>query len=218
MKTKEIPETNLDGLIRRIKEEGLEEARKKTKEITVSAEERASEVVEEAREEAEAILKEAEEARKREEEAGKKALKQAARDTVLRVKESLMQIFDIVLKEETGKILSGKELEKIIIRVIDGWIKDRDEGVQLEILLNEKERKTLEDFFLSKYKQKLKTGIEVNVHPRIEKGFHVGEKGNNFYYDFTDEGISDVLAAYLTPKLAEILDSGKERKEGKERE
>ena len=217
MKAKEIPETNLDGLIRRIKEEGLEEARKKTEEITVSAEQRASEIVEEARQEAEAILKEAEEARKREEEAGRRALEQAARDTILRVKESLMQIFDIILKEETGKILSGKELERIIIRVIDEWIKDRDEGVQLEILLNEKERKTLKDFLLSKYKQKIKTGIEVNAHPRIEKGFHVEEKGNNFYHDFTDEGISDVLAAYLNPKLAEILDSGKQENEGKER-
>ena len=213
MKTKYIPETNLDGLIRRIKEEGLEEAKKKTEEITVDAEQRASEIVEEARQEAEAILKRAEEARKREEVAGRRALEQAARDTALRVKESLTQIFDTVLKEETGKILSGKELERIIIRVIDGWIKDRDKEVQLEILLNEKERKALEDFLLSKFKQKLRTGIEVNAHPRIEKGFHMGEKGNNFYHDFTDEGISDVLAAYLNPKLAEILDSGEQEKE-----
>ena len=207
MKAKDIPETNLDGLIQRIKEERIEEARKKTEEITDEAEKRASESIEKARQEAEAILKMAEEAKKREEAAGRKALQQASRDTILKVKESLTQIFDTVLREETGKILSGKALERIMIRIIDEWTEDRDKEIQLEILLNQKDKKALSNFFLSKFKQKLKTGIEVNAHPRIEAGFHVGVKGGNFYYDFTNESIAEVLATYLNPQLAEILNS-----------
>jgi|GEM_PF-141346 len=212
--TKIVPETDLHGIIQRIKEEGLEEARKRSDEITKEGEKKTHEILEQARREAKEIIREAGEEAKKREEIGRKALDQAARDLILYIKESIVDTFNSILREECRNVLSGKTLITILLHLIEGWKEDTGGHANLEVLLSEKDLKELFDFSISKLKKSIKEGMEINAHPRIEAGFHVGIKGNNFYYDFTDEGVAEVLAAYLNPKLAIILDPIREGKKG----
>ncbi len=62
-------------------------------------------------------------------------------------------------------------------------------------------RKTL----ISKLKDRLKDGIEFKPSPTINAGFSISfDKGKSFF-DFTDEGLTEVLCAYLNPELARLL-------------
>ncbi|MFQ5686828.1 MAG: hypothetical protein ACE5GV_09225 [Candidatus Scalindua sp.] len=207
MKSEENSKTNLNDLIQKIKSEGVEEAERKSEEIIKEAELTASKIIDKAREDAEAITREAEEGIEKKESISKIALEQAARDIILSIRTSLTEIFDFLIKREYRNVLSGKTLETVLIKLIEGWQKDEMGELNIELLLSESDRNALLEGFLSKLNEEIKTGIELKAHPNIEGGFRVGIKGGHVYYDFTDEGIAEVLAEYLNPRFYNFMDS-----------
>ena len=207
MKSEENSKTNLDALIQKIKSEGIGEAERKSEEIIKEARLAASEILNKARHDAAYIIEEAEESIKTKESISKMALEQAARDIILSILASLTEIFNSLIKREYQDILSGKTLETVLVKLIEGWQKNEMGDTDIELLLSESDRDTLFEGFLSKLKEEIKSGIELKVHPDIEAGFRIGMKGSHVYYDFTDEGITGVLAEYLNPRLYDFIDS-----------
>jgi V/A-type H+/Na+-transporting ATPase subunit E len=51
----------------------------------------------------------------------------------------------------------------------------------------------------------IKNTVEVKLDKKITHGFRIGKKGENLFYDFTDESVLEALKVFLNPKLAEIL-------------
>jgi vacuolar-type H+-ATPase subunit E/Vma4 len=64
----------------------------------------------------------------------------------------------------------------------------------------------LEDLILSKFKSELGSGINFKIKPNINKGLYIGLKGEDFYYDFTDEAMLEILKEYLRPFITKIID------------
>lgn len=207
MKIPENSNTNLNDIIQKIKAEGIEEAERRSEEIIKEARLTASKILNKAGLDAEAITKEAEEEIRKKEGIGKMALEQAARDIILSIQTSLTEIFDSLIKREYQTVLSGKPLETVLIKLIEGWQKDEMGELNIELLLSESDRNALLEGFLSKLNEEIKTGIELKAHPNIEKGFRVGVKGSHVYHDFTDEGLAEVLAEYLNPRFYKFIDS-----------
>ena len=207
MKIPENSNTNLNDIIQKIKAEGIEEAERRSEEIIKEARLTASKILNKAGLDAEAITKEAEEEIRKKEGIGKMALEQAARDIILSIQTSLTEIFDSLIKREYQTVLSGKPLETVLIKLIEGWQKDEMGELNIELLLSESDRNALLEGFLSKLNEEIKTGIELKAHPNIEKGFRVGVKGSHVYHDFTDEGLAEVLAEYLNPSFYKFIDS-----------
>ena len=207
MKSEEPPKTNLDDLIQKIKSEGIEEAERKSEEIIKDARLAASEILNKATQDAEAIIEEAEEGIRKREDSSKIALEQAARDIILNIRTSLTETFNSLIKREYQQVLSGKTLETVLIKLIEGWQENGMGDTNIELLISESDRDALFEGFLSKLNEEIKTGIELKTHPDIEGGFRVGMKDNHVYYDFTDEGIANVLAEYLNPRFYNFIDS-----------
>lgn len=207
MKSEEHSKTNLDDLIQKIKAEGIEEAERKSEEIIKDARQVASEILNKAKQDAAAIIEEAEKGIRKREDSSKIALEQAARDIILNIRTSLTEIFNLLIKKEYQNVLSGKTLETILIKLVEGWQKNEMRDTDIELFLSESDRDKLFEGFLSKLKEEIKSGIELKTHPDIEAGFRVGMKNNHVYYDFTDEGIADVLAEYLNPRFYSFIDS-----------
>jgi vacuolar-type H+-ATPase subunit E/Vma4 len=55
-------------------------------------------------------------------------------------------------------------------------------------------------------KKKVKTGIELKASADLQHGFRVGIKGDDVYYDFTDDSIAEILRMSLNPRLKKMLD------------
>lgn len=207
MKLQEKSNTNLNEMIQKIKLEGIQEAEKRAEEIIKEAETKASKIIHKARSDAEAIVKHAENEIKRKEDASKVALEQAARNIILSVRASLTEIFTTLVKKECQTVLSGETLKTLIFKVVEGWQIEKNGDICLEVLLSETDRDTLHEVFLTRLNEEIRSGIELKVHKNIEKGFRVGVRGEHSYFDFTDEGIADALAAYLNPKFYNFIDS-----------
>ena len=198
-------DVKLESLIEKIKRDGITEAkkisegiiqkaRKDEEGIIKNAKEQADEIIEEAKFEAQKLMRNAE-----------SSLKQAARDLVLVLKEKLISLFDRIFKYEISKELRPEFMKNLILKIVNNW--PLKEGDVVEVLVNKEDEKKLEELLLTQTNKEVrKNNIEIKIGRNVEKGFRVGIKEEEVYYDFTDEGVLDALKEFLNFNILNILD------------
>ncbi|MFW6344008.1 MAG: V-type ATP synthase subunit E, partial [Sediminispirochaetaceae bacterium] len=143
------------------------------------------------------------------EETGRASLKQAGRDVILSVEKRLQEIFDRIIHQETSQVLKGNILEEAVMQVVKNWDSD---VTDLKVLIAEDELKKIEENLREKLSTKLAEGVEIKPLPKTEAGFQISMKDGSAYYNFTAEGIAELLSQFLNPRLAEILKEAAEEK------
>lgn len=198
-------DVKLESLIAKIKQDGIEEARKASEDI-----------IEKAKAEAEAIVKEAKVKAKRIEEQAKTSaaklksnsedsLKQASRDLVLALKQELIALFGRILKQKCGEALSAEFMTGLITKIIDKW--SPGDSAAWEVSVSKADKEKMAKLLTASLKKEAKAIIEVKVSKAIDKGFRIGIKGEDLHYDFTDQSILEALKEFLNPSLSAILDA-----------
>lgn len=199
-------DVELDNLINRIKKDGIEEAKKNSEDIINKARQEASSIINDAHKEADNVLENARNEALKIQTHSESALRQATRDTVLVVKEKIIALLDKVFKREISSDLTPDFLKQLIMQVIQHW----PENSKVEFLLSNKDKDKVENLVLSSLKESLKDSITIKVDSGVTRGFRVCLKGDNVYYDFTDDSIADFLKDFLSPSIREILEKDKE--------
>lgn len=191
----------LDSLIEKIKADGVDAAKKQAEEIIATANKDADEIIKKAKDKAAQHEKNAESEAKSYQKNAEIAIKQAARDTVLVLKEKITAILEQALLTDIDKTMNQDFLKDLIVKIAGVWAKDGD----VEVLVNGMDIDALMTELKSALGNSVKSTIEVKLDRKISKGFRIGKKGDNLFYDFTDESILEALRIFLNPKLAEIL-------------
>lgn len=199
-------DVKLESLIEKIKKEGVEEARKQAEQILKEAQAKEKEIIQRARQQAEKIKGEGEKEAKKFKESAEESLKQAARDLIISVREKLTGIFDNILKQELNEALGPEVLADILQNLINKWSQEKEKG--FEVLVSRQDQEKLKSILLSRLKDKAASKIEIKSSPSIRKGFQIGIKGEDTYYDFSDDGIIEALSVFLNPRLSSLI-SGK---------
>ncbi|MCF7885189.1 MAG: hypothetical protein K9M80_01735 [Candidatus Marinimicrobia bacterium] len=194
-------DVKLDDLINQIKSEGVEEAQKEAGKIVKDARKKANSIVKEAEEDAETIKQDAEKEAEKIKSNGESALKQAQRDTILTTKEKLTEMFDNVFKDLVNEKLETKVVANLIQKVVEQLGEDKE----YEFTVNDKEVQKLRKAVFAKSKSKLKDTVTITADKNVSAGFKIGLKGEDIFYDLTDEGISEFLMTFLNPSIREIL-------------
>lgn len=211
MKRADVPEMKLDGLINKIRTEGVEEANRQADMIIAEAREKADALIENARNEADAHLKKASRTIEQQMDAGKKAIELAVRDSLISLKNTIRGILESLVRNDFERLMTGDVLENLLLKTIEGWSRNRDVDADLEILLSEKERDSLSQAFIQRLGKTLKGGVELKVHPGINAGFRIGERDGHVHYDLTDESVQEILIAHLNKELASIFNAVKSK-------
>jgi V/A-type H+-transporting ATPase subunit E len=193
----------LKELIETIKKEGIDSADTQTAEILAEAKKKAAAIEAKAREEAAELLAAAKRDIARDEQTSRDALSQAARDLLLNLESKIVGLFDTVVKNAVSEALSGKGLEDILSSVLTVWVEKRSSDI--EVLLPKAELEKLEKTLVSRLGETLKKGVVLKPLSQVDAGFRIGEKDGSSYYDFTSDGVAEILSEYLNPRLAEIL-------------
>jgi len=199
-------ETELKHLIDKIKEEGVEQAERDAKNVIANAEENAKNIIKDAEKKKAARVKEAEAQALNFRKASEEALKQAGREVLLTLRGKVVEFFDRIIKEKISQELTPQALKDIIKTAVENFRKDSD--LDIEVLVNKKDKEKLQKVLFSTLSQEAKKHLTLKGTLGIEKGFRIGEKGKDSYFDFSDEAISEAFSKYLNPKLIEILDQG----------
>ena len=197
-------EVQLQELIEKIKNEGVGVAEEKATSIIKEAEEKVASIIKEAESKAEAIVKKAKEEQERFEKASTSSVRQAARNTIIAFRESLIAQLDAIIKVETLNKYDATVLTTLIPEVVMAMIK-KEHAEGASVMLKEKDAKALEKSLIAAFKAHLMEGINVLPDYNIKAGFKVSEKGATSYCDFTNESVAEAFSAYLSPRLRDIL-------------
>jgi V/A-type H+-transporting ATPase subunit E len=195
-------DVQLKELIETIKSEGVEHAEAKAKEILADAESRKNSILRDAEQEAAQIRSKAEEDAPRMKATAEESIRQAGRDLILSLEKSITAILDKVVKREVKSSLEGDNLTKAIITLLSNWKEDKE---SLELLLSKDDLEKVEKKLLSELQKELKSGVTLKPAPDIEAGFLISEKEGNAYYNFSSEGIAEILSQYVNPRLSQLL-------------
>lgn len=191
----------LDSLIEKIKKDGVDAAKKESNKILIETRKKADNMIKEAQQEAEKARKQAEKDAEAYQKNAETAIQQAARDTVLVLKEKITEMFERVLMSDVDATLDKDLLKELILLLAKNWSANED----IEVLVNKIDPDELKKQLKKSLSANIKGDIEIRLDRKIEHGFRIGKKGSNLYYDFSDESILEALRVFVNPKLAELL-------------
>ena len=190
-------------LIAKIQTEGIQQAENKAKAIEAEAKRRAEIILEEARKESAKIISIAKEDSAKMEEAGRLALKQAARDSLLNLRKEINRLLDKIILMRVSEALGPQELQKLINSLFKEHAGEEKAGAVIGLKKEYLEK--LEKGFLQELKEKVKSGITLKSTADISGGFTISFDSGKSHLDFTDHALAEYLSSLLKPKLAELL-------------
>jgi V/A-type H+-transporting ATPase subunit E len=196
-------EVQLQELIAKIKTEGIKSAEQESARVIHDAEKKANEIIAKAHDEASSIVSKARDEVERFEQTAKDAVAQAGRNTILSLRSRITELFDALIAQQTKEAFTPKVLEEAIVSLIKSWSKEQVSDLQ--VLLPASDLEKLEKQLKSRLAAELKKGVELKPFAEIEAGFRIAMEDGAAYYNFSDQGIAEILAEYLNPKIAEIV-------------
>lgn len=194
----------LQGLLERIRKDGVQKAEAEAEEIVAAARDKAAGLVKEADEQARNIVAKAEKEAAQFLERSKKTLEQAARDVVLSVGDAVVATMKDIAMQEVSDAMKPDTLKKVLVSVIDAYCKDQ-KNERIDVLLSADDQKAVADFLMSKFKTQMKKGLQIRADSAVTAGFKVSLVDKNIQHDFSVEAVTEALSQLVRPKLAEIL-------------
>jgi V/A-type H+-transporting ATPase subunit E len=205
-------DAQLNEIIETIKSEGVETAERQAAEIKKKAEEDADTTIRDAEKRAREIVDDARAEAQKLEASGKQALTQAGRDLILNLQNRITTLFDAVVEKATGEAYSADVVSEAVVALIKAW--PEQQTSDLNVLLPESQREKVESQLRSKLADEIKAGLEIKPVQGIDAGFRISVKDGSVYYDFSSDGIAEVLSAHLNPRLQEAVKQAAEQAEG----
>lgn len=196
---------NLDALISKIKNQGLLQAEEEKTQILTNAQNRAASIIAAAEKKSDDLIKQTTKLNEEKMAAGVIALQHAARDIVLELKNKIIALQKLVCREQIERSLDHSMVEKLLKAFLAEW--NSDEYPTVDIYLNENEYTEFKTVINRVLGEKFRDHVAVKYSNKIQQGFQITERDKNVSYDFTPEGIAEVMALRLTPELKEVLNT-----------
>ena len=195
----------LQELIERINREGVESAEKKASKIIKAAEERAKKIVDDAEDKAGELIGNAQTEAKSIKENAEKAIRQSFRNIMISLKDEIRKYLDTILKKEIGESLSPEALSKIILTVSKTCAEQIRGDKNVKVLISSADAKKIAESLIDRFKKETGTGVKIKPVPNIDAGFMISFDGGESSYDFTDQGLQELLSTYISAQLKKII-------------
>ena len=198
-------QNKLQELTDKLYNEGLSKGKQEGEEILAKAKVQAEEIVAKAKAEAAAIVaaanKDAEDLKTK----VQGDLKMAAAQSVAATKKDIETLVVTKMTEtEVKKALTSAEFVKeVILAVAKGFT--TEDAADLELVLPESLKSSLEPFVSSELSKVLKGGVEASFTKKISGGFTIGPKDGGYFISFTEETFNALISEYLRPATKKIL-------------
>lgn len=213
------PEATTSGvneLIRRVRDEGVGQAKEASEEILREARKEAARIVAEAEAEAEAAREAARAEIESDRESAHEALRMAARDAVLELTAGVGRAFEQHVKRLVSSVTADEEMLRTLVLLFAGKAaQEITQDKELEIMLSqrlfegaeadERLRERGKNQILALSQEMLREGVELIPASDVQGGAKVRLVGENLEIDLTDQAISELLLRYMQPRFISIL-------------
>ena len=194
----------LQALLDKINDEGVKKAQREQDEILAKARKDADAIIAEAREQAAKITADAQREAAVQLNEGTMKLRHASRDILLNLRANLQNRVHQAVADLMKSTMNGNELASVIAAVITQYIAKNGATDDLTVLVNESQLATLEAAVKAKLIDSLKAHTKF-APGNVTSGFQLVFSGNDVMYDFSDQALTDTVAAYVGPKLSAAL-------------
>ncbi len=198
-------ENKLQELTDKLYNEGLSKGKEEGEALLAKARKEAADIVAAAENEAKGIIAKAEK-----EAADYKTkvtgdLKMAAAQSLQATRKDIENM--LVLKmtgAATEKAMSDAEFVKGIIKAVAEKF-DAEEAVDLDIVLPESLKSSLEPFVKNELSSALSNKVNASFSKKISGGFTIGPKDGSYFISLTDETFKELISEYLRPATRKLL-------------
>ncbi len=197
-------EIQLQELIEQIKKDGVTAAEEKSAAIINEAEAQAARIIAEAGAQADKMIADAKSENAKTVKSGEDALRQAGRNLLISFRESVAKELQALIGQNVNAVYSSADFEKLIVLAVSNWA-GKPEADDLTVILNSEDLAKLENTLLSALKEKLGAGVTLKASDRFDGGFRIAVNNGAVYYDYSAESVTDMLSAYLSPRVTALL-------------
>ncbi len=197
-------EIQLQELIERIKADGVAVAESEAASRVEAARAEAERIVREAKAEAETIVRQAREENERLIRVSEDAIRQAGRNLLISFRESVARELEALIYAQMAGDYSPAVMAELIPKVVEAWTARGGAG-EVAVLLNSQDLAALESGLTAALKKRLLAGVTLRPDDSFNGGFRVAVDGGRAYYDYSRDSLADMFAAYLNPRVAELL-------------
>ena len=195
----------IQELINKIKQEGIEQAQTKAKEVEAEARKKAEDIINEAKQRAEQLIANANTEAKRLNDTTQITLKQTARDMLLSVRKEIQILFNKIIAQEVHKAITPEELAQLISLTVKGSLQNKNNGADITVHLSEHDLKKLREGLLVKIKEEVKHPIKFHSSEGLGTGFTISFDSGKSCFDFSDKSLVEYLSQYLNQELSQLL-------------
>jgi len=193
----------LQSLLKKIHSEGIQKAEEEKEKILYAARTEASRIIREAREEAEKRAARAEEEAAALQERAAAAARQAARDILLQLKENLRKRLETAISGAGAQALTPEFMAALIRELAQKFASSPDSCIQVRTAV--KDLAALDKALKGALAETFRQQPQLFAGERIAAGMEVSFSGDDCYFDFTLDAISDLLNSYVGEQLAAVF-------------
>jgi len=193
----------LQGLLTKIKQEGLDQAEAEGARVVAAAREKAAAIVAEAEKRAADLRARAEADAQAFAERGRAAMEQAARDILISVGDRVRARLLSLVEGAAAQAVSGDSLRAVITQAVKAYIAQG--GAPLEVIVSAEDRKRLADGLLADWRKEAIQGVELKEAAGLGGGFRVKLVNQQIEHDFTAPAIAAAMEPLLRAELGAIV-------------
>jgi V/A-type H+-transporting ATPase subunit E len=214
--------SGVEALINRLKEQGIAAGQERAESIVTDAQKRAEWILDEAELEAQLIINNAKAEAEALKAAGEDALKLAARDVFLRLRDTLLGSFSREVTRVVGKQMTQEDFLEKLILALAGRVRDQtgiDDNRQVVIQLpedvigveelrrnpEELREGALTQFTASIAAELLRAGVKFEVSGDLDGGLLIKLEDDNIVIDFSDQTVAALLLEHVQPRFRALL-------------
>ena len=188
----------LQQLLEKIQHDGVEKANAEAATILAKAKADAAAILKDAESKAAALRAQSETDAKAFEERAQKTISQAARDTVLEVKDAIGRMLEKLLAKDVAAALADpSEAAKLALAAVN------ELGSNADVAAGEKLAAALK----AQLAADAKAGVKVVLDESVGTGFSIRLDGGRVEHDFSESAIVAALAKRLRPDLAKLVNA-----------
>ncbi|MGH1431953.1 MAG: ATPase [Neptuniibacter sp.] len=213
--------SGVEELIEKLRQQGVDKGQQEASKLVEEAEHRADWLLSQAHQEAEQIVSKARAAAKNLRQSGEDALRIAARDMHLEVRETLSHSFSDQVERLVAQQMDNEAfMRKLILSLVDKASQDHGiaDADKMEVLLpddfigldelrrNPKEYRegVLSQFVQSLAAEQMREGISFDLHDG--QGIRVRLSGEEVEVDLSADAIAKLLLKHLQPRFRAIIE------------
>ena len=193
----------LQGLLNKIQAEGLEKAETERARLVAEAKAQAEAIIAEAKEQADKIRKDAEADAESSRKKADAAVRQAARDVIIFLKDDLQNKLRTVVREATARAMTPEAMAGLIARIAEHFAQNATSAP--EVILPKNEREEAAQKLIGCLPDVLKQNASIKLGRGFSAGFKIGFNNSEVFLDFSDEALAEVICEFVGPQLAAVI-------------